>query len=122
VNAIRMIHPEASSASSSSISGRSAQHAIMMPAGMAAVIELPAFERFAFVMSVLEGYSDRECSLLLDCSAADLIAARTRALQQIGSPAEFHRKLAGIDSDPNAAPEESNAAFGASISPLAVTA
>ena len=33
-----------------------------------AIIALPAFQRFAFVMSVLEGYSNREAALLLDCS------------------------------------------------------
>jgi hypothetical protein len=47
------------------------------------LLEMPAFERFVFVMSVLEGYSDRDCALLLDCSCADLVAARIRAFQQI---------------------------------------
>lgn len=47
------------------------------------VLELPAFDRFVFVMSVLEGYSDRDCALLLDCSCADVVAARIRAFQQI---------------------------------------
>jgi len=47
------------------------------------VLELPAFERFVFVMSVLEGYSDRDCALLLGCSCADVVAARIRAFQQI---------------------------------------
>ena len=62
-----------------------------------AVIPLPAFQRFAFVMSVLEGYSNREASLLLDCSVMELVAARRHALQQIGGHPELHRKLAGID-------------------------
>ncbi len=47
------------------------------------LLELPAFDRFVFVMSVLEGYSDRDCALLLDCSCADVMAARIRAFQQI---------------------------------------
>jgi DNA-directed RNA polymerase specialized sigma24 family protein len=47
------------------------------------VLELPAFDRFVFVMSVLEGCSDRDCALLLGCSCADLVAARIRAFQQI---------------------------------------
>jgi DNA-directed RNA polymerase specialized sigma24 family protein len=62
-----------------------------------AIIALPAFQRFAFVMSVLEGYSNREASLLLDCSVMELVAARRHALQQIGGHPELHRKLAGID-------------------------
>jgi len=52
---------------------------------IAAVLELRSFERFVFVMSVLEHYSDHECSVLLGCARSDVIAARTRALQQIGS-------------------------------------
>jgi hypothetical protein len=47
------------------------------------LLELPAFDRFVFVMSLLEGYSDRDCALLLDCSCADVMAARIRAFQQI---------------------------------------
>ena len=61
-------------------------------------LRLPAFERFAFVMSVLEGYSDQECSLLLGCTRGDVIAARIRALQQIGETAELHSRLVGIES------------------------
>jgi DNA-directed RNA polymerase specialized sigma24 family protein len=48
-----------------------------------AVSELAAFERFAFVMSVLEGYSDQDCALLLGCTRQALREARVRALQQI---------------------------------------
>jgi DNA-directed RNA polymerase specialized sigma24 family protein len=54
------------------------------------LLELAAFDRFAFVMSVLEGYSDRDCALLLDCSYADLAAARLRAFHQIS------RRLTGM--------------------------
>jgi DNA-directed RNA polymerase specialized sigma24 family protein len=50
---------------------------------MECVLELPVFDRFVFVMSVLEGYSDRDCALLLLCSCADVEAARIRAFQQI---------------------------------------
>jgi len=64
---------------------------------IAAIIALPAFQRFAFVLSVLEGFSNREASLLLDCSTHELVSARTHALQQIGGRPELHRKLAGID-------------------------
>jgi hypothetical protein len=47
------------------------------------VQQLPRFDRFVFVMSVLERYSDRECALLLGCSFTDILPARIRALQQI---------------------------------------
>jgi hypothetical protein len=52
------------------------------------VIALAPFERFVFVMSVLEGYSDYNCSLLLACTRAAVTAARTRALRDIGISAE----------------------------------
>jgi hypothetical protein len=45
--------------------------------------ELPLFDRFVFVMSVLERYSDRECSVLLSCAVADILPARIRAMQQL---------------------------------------
>lgn len=47
------------------------------------ILELPPFDRFVFVMSVLERYSDRECALLLMCSCADIPAARIRAFQRM---------------------------------------
>lgn len=52
---------------------------------IAAVLELEPFERFVYVMTVLERYSDQDCSLLLSCSRRDVAAARGRALQQIGN-------------------------------------
>lgn len=42
---------------------------------------LESFERFVFVMSVLEGYSDKDCSLLLNCLVPDIREARSRAIQ-----------------------------------------
>jgi DNA-directed RNA polymerase specialized sigma24 family protein len=55
-----------------------------------AVLELAPFERFLFVMLVLEHYSEYECSLLLGCSRRDVIAAQNRAQQQLRSAAELH--------------------------------
>ena len=45
------------------------------------VLLLGAFERFVFIMSVLEGQSDAECALLLGCSQRDVMMARTLALK-----------------------------------------
>ena len=69
---------------------------------IARIVELPVFERFAFVMSVLEHYSDQECSLLLGCSRGDVAATRTRALERLGKSADLHRKLVSIGSHQNA--------------------
>ena len=55
-----------------------------------AVLGLEPFERFVYVMTVLEGYSDQDCSLLLGCARRDVLAARSRALQQTGSVIESH--------------------------------
>jgi hypothetical protein len=45
--------------------------------------DLAALERFVFVMSTLEGYSDQECSILLGCSRGEVITARTQALRRL---------------------------------------
>jgi len=42
---------------------------------LAAILHLATFERFVFVMSTLEGYSDQECSILLGCSRGEVITA-----------------------------------------------
>jgi DNA-directed RNA polymerase specialized sigma24 family protein len=55
----------------------------------AAVLQLEPFERFVYVMSVLERYSDLDCSVLLGCARRDVIAARIRALQQIEMQSTF---------------------------------
>jgi DNA-directed RNA polymerase specialized sigma24 family protein len=57
-------------------------------AAWAEVLALGNFERFVFVVSVLEGYRDRECATLLGCTVLEVGHARTRALQQI---ADFGR-------------------------------
>lgn len=54
-----------------------------LPAQISAVAGLSPFERFAFVLSVLEGYSDQDSALLLGCTRQSLIAARVRAEQEI---------------------------------------
>jgi DNA-directed RNA polymerase specialized sigma24 family protein len=43
------------------------------------------FERFVFVMAVLEGYSLRECSTLLACPVQDVMAAKSLALQRLAA-------------------------------------
>jgi DNA-directed RNA polymerase specialized sigma24 family protein len=50
-----------------------------------AVLWLPDFERFVFVLCVLEHYRERECALLLGCSASAVRDARTRAIEELAS-------------------------------------
>jgi hypothetical protein len=90
--AVRVINPrpmEENSPSSSNSSGKTT------PAGqaeIAAVLELGPFERFVYVMSVLERYSDQDCSVLLGCALRNVIRARIRAMQKMGSVMEFQLK------------------------------
>lgn len=103
-NAVRMINPRP-------IEGNGGLNSISINSNdetppterveIAAVLELPTFDRFVFVMSVLECYSDQDCSVLLGCARRDVLAARTRAFQQIGSATESHPK-----EQVNAGPEE----------------
>lgn len=51
---------------------------------LATVIQFDSLERFVFVMSLLEGYSDHECAVLLNKTRSEVVAARTRALQRLG--------------------------------------
>jgi hypothetical protein len=47
----------------------------------AAILLLDAFERFVFVLSILEGQSEDACANLLGCSRRDVMLARVLALQ-----------------------------------------
>jgi hypothetical protein len=47
------------------------------------VLRLPDFERFVFVLCVLERYRQHECALLLGCSASDVREARTGAIAEL---------------------------------------
>jgi DNA-directed RNA polymerase specialized sigma24 family protein len=49
------------------------------------VLKLGDFERFVFVMSMLENYSQHECALLLGCSVLEIRQARLRALEELAS-------------------------------------
>jgi len=47
------------------------------------VLWLPNFERFVFVLCVLERYRQHECALLLGCSASEVREARTGAIAEL---------------------------------------
>lgn len=59
------------------------------------VMQWKPFDRFVFVMSVLEGYSVRECSSLLACRDQDVIAAKSQVLQRLAN--ETARTRTGFD-------------------------
>jgi DNA-directed RNA polymerase specialized sigma24 family protein len=99
INAIRILGPRPGNASL--FARKLARKDVPeLPEKLAAILGLPAFERFVFVMSVLEGYSARDCRLLLNSSNFDVAEARAHAVQQLGELAENSEKTASAtDSD-----------------------
>jgi len=87
-NAIRELKPRPSQSNSflsgaifpdiDKLSSRSGRHF-----EVDAVLRLADFERFVFIMSALEHYSEHDCALLLGCSVRDIREGRTRALKEL---------------------------------------
>jgi DNA-directed RNA polymerase specialized sigma24 family protein len=100
-NAVRVIEPRPAKGSSDQSSAEGGNSSAMPPGEqpfeIAAVLRLESFERFVYVMTVLEHYSDRDSSVLLGCTRGDVLSARTRALQQIGAASELRNLQAPND-------------------------
>jgi DNA-directed RNA polymerase specialized sigma24 family protein len=94
-NAIRMINPRQTDILPSN---KVTDYGRTQPAAVTAIVELPAFDRVAYVLSVLEGYSLHECALLLNCRRNELITARMRALQAVVQSVERADAVTVIDS------------------------
>ena len=84
-NAVRIINPRPTEENAPSVSSTDGRTLANGQPEIAAVLDLAPFERFVFVMSVLEHYSEHECSILLGCLRREVVAARIGALRQIGS-------------------------------------
>jgi hypothetical protein len=80
-------HPKCSEGNQSAASGGTTLAVEQVQT--AALLQLEPFERFVYVMSVLERYSDLDCSVLLGCARRDVIAARMRALQPLEMQSTF---------------------------------
>ena len=93
-SAVRVIHPRPNEEHTVSNFGRYDKMLASEPPEFVAVLLLDAFERFVYVMSVLEHYSVYACSLLLGCAQREVVAGRVRALQQTGSAMDSHLALA----------------------------
>jgi DNA-directed RNA polymerase specialized sigma24 family protein len=95
-NAIRELKPRSSQSNSllsgaifpdiDELSSRSGRHL-----EVDAVLRLADFERFVFIMSVLENYSEHDCALLLGCSVRDIRVGRTRALKELADSPHMER-------------------------------
>ena len=53
---------------------------------VAAILALDPFERFVFVISVLEGRPEQDCAILLRSSRRDITIARVLALKRLATP------------------------------------
>lgn len=86
--AIHEVRPHASL--SESIQARALPHiseqAYLTDYELYRVLTLDDFERFVFVMSVLERYSDQETSVLLGCTPQQVQESRMQAILQISVP------------------------------------
>jgi DNA-directed RNA polymerase specialized sigma24 family protein len=56
--------------------------------------QLNTFQRFVFVLSILEGYSNMECAALLACRVADVISAKAFSLQKVSAAAQREPAIA----------------------------
>jgi hypothetical protein len=83
--AISMIMPASERADEFSFALLKASRASGRTSLFDAILGLNAFERFVYVMSVLEKQSDDDCSILLRCSRRDVIIARTVALERLAN-------------------------------------
>lgn len=90
LHAVRLLCPrpndenESNAASLSRLIGNVPAEVQPFP-NFARIVGLNSFERFVFIMSILEKYSDQECSLLLGCFRRDVTNARTAAIRHLGS-------------------------------------
>ena len=90
LHAIRLLSPRPSDENESHEAGLSQLIGEVPPEvwaypNFARIVVLTSFERFVFIMSVLEKYSDQECSLLLGCFRRDVIKARSTAIRRLTS-------------------------------------
>jgi hypothetical protein len=88
-NAVRLINPHPTEEHAPPSLNSDGKRLAGEEVEIAAVLELGPFERFVYVISVLERYSDQDCSVLLGCAQRDVIAARIRALRQIEMQSSF---------------------------------
>jgi len=93
-NAVRMLAPRAIQLAGTAAPSETVSCSFGTPeadAAISRILGLEDFERFVFVMSVLEKYSDHDCSVLLGCSRQDVREARIRALQHLSESAKLRR-------------------------------
>lgn len=89
-NAIRILHPRPTHSSSSPLlptvfSPSPQSRGLTEHIAVDAVLGLADFERFVYVLCVLERYRAHECALLLGCSDPEVREARSQAIGELAS-------------------------------------
>jgi hypothetical protein len=97
--AIQMIRPEPERTGSLPCASLDGTTASAKNSPFSEILSLGEFERFVFVLSVLEGESDRDCAALLRCSHLDVLMARALALTCLAQP---DRAFTSMDQIPQA--------------------
>lgn len=103
-NAIRLISPRPGIPSPPPAGRAQEKAGSRVEVALAALTHLKPFDRFVFVMSVLEGYPARDCATLLGCSATDVTNARVRALLEMRRATELSPVLQADDGCETQAP------------------
>jgi DNA-directed RNA polymerase specialized sigma24 family protein len=85
-NAIAMVSPTSDDSNEKRDLWRAGQHKARGDDEIDMVTRIQPLERFVFVMSILERYSDQECALLIGCTRRSVAKARTRALRRLQGP------------------------------------
>jgi DNA-directed RNA polymerase specialized sigma24 family protein len=112
LNAVRVLSPRPSEgnggrqSSSEPVNNNGKALPSAQRAAIASVLGLEPFERFVYVMTVLERCSDQDCAVLLGCMRRDVLAARTHALQQLASEAATRYGQQPADREENPAQGE----------------
>jgi DNA-directed RNA polymerase specialized sigma24 family protein len=82
-NAIQMISPAPGQVNGPPHVSDSGAVTLDLGSELTAVLQLAPLERFVFVMSVLEGYSIQDCSILLNCTRQYIEIAQAGSLQHV---------------------------------------
>src|ERR1700723_2180678 len=83
--AIQMIRPLPEHPDSLPLIRRNGSGPLIENNPFSTIVALGAFERFVYVMSILEGQSEQDCAILLRCSRRDVIIARVLALTRLAN-------------------------------------
>lgn len=85
-SAIRLVNPrERSMTTTQAVDVVRVMHRIpaILHSEVCAILELAPLDRFVFVISVLERYSENDCSILLGCARREIAPTRARALKRL---------------------------------------